>query len=96
MRLTLGRFFPGWLSDDNCSAKVVPPLVDMVEQAKKDWIFAQKYFNYVEDQDLIDYAVFLIMTTEKRYMYLLKKARIEGVTYSPFTMEPEKEACVGI
>lgn len=95
MGLALRRFFSEWSTGDSYKVKILPSLVEMVEQAKREWIFAQEYFNYVEDQDLVDYAVYLIITTEKKYMYLLKQARNEGITYSPIQLEPEN-ACSGI
>lgn len=63
--------------------------VQMVQEAKSDWIYAKAYFDMVSDTDLVDYAVYMIMAAEKRYMYLLKCARQEGATegivYSLYT-----------
>ena len=56
------------------------PLVRMVQDAKEDWIYAKRYFNMVDDVDLIDYAVYRIAATERKYMYLLKDAKQEGAT----------------
>lgn len=62
----------------------IPALLEGVEQARQDWIFAQRYFNEVTDEDLIEYAAYLIKTTEKKYLYLLKQARKQGIRGSLF------------
>lgn len=65
----------------------VPALPDAVEQARQEWLSAQNYYNSVSDSDLVDHAVYLMQAAEKKYMYLLKRARNEGVTYSPYSSE---------
>ena len=61
-----------------------PALPEIVEQARREWLAAQKYYNCVSDTDLVDHAVYLMQAAEKKYIYLLKKARSEGITYSPY------------
>ena len=56
-------------------------LLHLLEQAQKDWLHAQNYYDNVTDHDLIDYAAFLIKATEKKYNYLLKVARREGICF---------------
>ncbi|XER15602.1 hypothetical protein SATMO3_58970 [Sporomusa aerivorans] len=53
----------------------------VVDQARRDWLYAQNYYKTVTDPDLVDYAAFLIKAYERRYIYLLKKARQEGFYY---------------
>ncbi|XFO69106.1 hypothetical protein SPSIL_053350 [Sporomusa silvacetica DSM 10669] len=60
------------------------PLRDQLEQARHEWLSAQNYYNNVSDADLVDYAVYHIQATEKKYTYLLKRARHEGLRASPF------------
>ena len=62
----------------------LPSLPVVVEEARKEWLNAQEYYNTVSDQDLIDHAVYLMQAAEKKYMYLLKQARHTGVVYSPY------------
>lgn len=64
---------------------VMPALPDAIEQARREWLSAQRYYNSVSDSDLVDHAVYLMQAAEKKYIYLLKKARNEGVTYSPYS-----------
>jgi hypothetical protein len=62
----------------------LPSLPEVVEQARKEWLNAQDYYNTVSDEDLVDHAAFLMQAAEKKYMYLLKMARKQGITYSPY------------
>jgi len=64
----------------------LPSLPVVVEEARREWLNAQDYYNTVSDQDLIDHAVYLMQAAEKKYMYLLKQARHSGVVYSPYTI----------
>ena len=58
----------------------IPPLVQSIEEARQEWKFAQELFRTVPvDCDLIDYAIYMMQATEKRYMFLLKQAKQEGV-----------------
>ncbi|HWQ61116.1 MAG TPA: YaaL family protein [Negativicutes bacterium] len=72
------------LVDGDPGPAPVPALVDVVEQARREWLSAQNYYNSVSDTDLVDHAVYLMQAAEKKYIYLLKRARQEGVTHSPY------------
>ncbi|SHK27968.1 Protein of unknown function [Anaerobranca californiensis DSM 14826] len=50
-------------------------IMELVEEAKREWLAAKEYFENVSDPDLIDYAIHSIKATEKRYNYLLKKVK---------------------
>lgn len=67
----------GWLFE-NRTATPIPSLSEMIDQARKDWLYAQQFYNDVTDNDLIEYAVYLIKTTERKYIYLLKQAGRTG------------------
>jgi hypothetical protein len=51
---------------------------EMVAEAKRDWQSAMDYFNHVTDPDLVDHAIHAMEAAERKYTYLLKKARQEG------------------
>lgn len=70
---------------ENIEPRPLPPLSSVVEEARLEWLNAQYYYNTVSDQDLIDHAVYLMQAAEKKYMYLLKQARQEGIVCSPYT-----------
>lgn len=72
------------VENDPAPSASLPALAEVVEQAKREWLCAQNYYNSVSDTDLVDHAVFMMQAAEKKYMYLLKKARSEGITNSPY------------
>ncbi|MGE5582957.1 MAG: YaaL family protein [Bacillota bacterium] len=57
----------------------LPGLMEDLESARREWKHARLYFNSVTDPDLIDYAIFYMGATEKKYVYLLKQAREIGM-----------------
>lgn len=69
---------------ENTEPKPLPSLSLMVEEARQEWLDAQHYYDTVTDKDLVDHAVYLMQAAEKKYMYLLKKARQEGIVHSPY------------
>ncbi|TWH46157.1 YaaL family protein [Sporomusa sp. KB1] len=71
----------GFWDTEESSTKGKDSLTDIIEQARLEWIAAQSYYLTVTDPDLIDYSIFLIKACERRYMYLLKKARQEGIRH---------------
>jgi len=59
----------------------IPSLLDSVDKARQDWLTAKAYFDNVTDPDLVDHAIYGMDATEKKYVYLLKQARAEGLNY---------------
>lgn len=49
-----------------------------VKRALEEWQAAQNYFENVSDPDLIDFAIYDLEAAKRRYMYMLKKVRMEG------------------
>ena len=72
------------LEEEVPATKPLPSLPEVIEQARQEWQNAQCYYNAVSDTDLVDHAVYLMQAAEKKYVYLLKQARSQGVTYSPY------------
>ena len=83
MKTMLTNLAKGVLSQHTPAAKY-PSLMQQLEEARQEWLNAQNYYNNVSDTDLVDYAAYLIQAAEKKYNYLLKRARHEGLEYSPF------------
>lgn len=50
---------------------------DMVQQARREWLNARAFFESVSEPDLVDQAIYMIEAAERKYMYLLRKARQE-------------------
>jgi len=72
---------------DHVDPRPLPSLPFVVEEARREWLDAQYYYNTVTDQDLIDHAVYLMQAAEKKYIYLLKQARNAGAVYSPYARD---------
>jgi len=53
-------------------------LLRAIEKAHKEWQDARKMFNQVHDPDLIDHAIYTVEAAEKKYAYLIKKAKNAG------------------
>ncbi|EEG76574.1 DUF2508 family protein [Dethiobacter alkaliphilus] len=65
-------------------------LFDLVEDARQEWQAAMSHFNQVTDPDLVDHAIHAMEAAEKKYTYLLKKARREGYRL-PATLDALRE-----
>lgn len=83
MRTMLANLTNGFFSQPVPRPKY-QPLMQQIEEARHEWLSAQNYYNNVSDADLVDYAAYLMQAAEKKYTYLLKRARREGVQYPPF------------
>ncbi|MBD2845608.1 DUF2508 family protein [Paenibacillus sp. IB182496] len=51
------------------------PLLDELEEARRDWKNAHRHFEHAVGKDQIDYAIFAIEAAEKRYEMLLRRAK---------------------
>lgn len=85
------NFLDNLLENKLPEPKPAPRLADVVEQARQEWLAAQSYYNSVTDKDLVDHAVYLMQAAEKKYIYLLKQARRNGVTHSLYLPELSHE-----
>ncbi len=47
----------------------------LVEEARQEWQAAMSYFNHTAEPDLVDHAIHAMVAAEKKYTFLLKKAR---------------------
>ena len=56
--------------------------IESIIRARNDWMAAQNFFENVTDPDLIDYAIYDIEAAKRKYMYLLKQAKLNGITWS--------------
>lgn len=55
-------------------------LIREIEKARDEWVMAQSRLDSVTDPELIDHAIFMMEAAEKKFMYLLRKARRQGIT----------------
>lgn len=65
---------------NSVSSCALPSLAESVEHAREEWLDSRAYFETVSDPDLVDHAIYMMEAAEKRYVYLLKKARESGIT----------------
>jgi hypothetical protein len=65
-------------ASDPLKEEVEEELYDTVERARREWLAARSFFDSVTDPDLIDHAIYAVDAAEKKYLYLLKKARNSG------------------
>jgi hypothetical protein len=73
-------------SNDQLERQKNPGLLENLEIACRDWKYAKLYFNCVTDNDLIDHAIYNMDAMEKKYMYLLKRAREEGLNIDNYRL----------
>lgn len=55
-----------------------------VNNARREWQLAQHNFKFYTGTDLIDYGVYQLNAAEKKYMHLLKEARVQNITAEQF------------
>jgi hypothetical protein len=60
-------------------------LLNELQTAQKEWGYANQYFNLVTDPDLVDLAIYYMGVAEKKYIYLLKKARKSGACVEQYS-----------
>ncbi|EMT39636.1 Protein of unknown function [Thermoanaerobacter thermohydrosulfuricus] len=60
-------------------------LVNEVRQTIKELKDAEIYFQSVTDPDLVDYAIYRLESLKRKYIYLLKKAKKEGINFDNFS-----------
>lgn len=53
--------------------------VEEVEAARREWLGYRAYFDCVSDPELVDHAIYAVQAAERKYMYLLRRARMAGV-----------------
>jgi hypothetical protein len=46
-----------------------------LERAHRDWLAANRQFDYATDPELVDYAIYSLKAAEKQFVYLWKMAR---------------------
>lgn len=62
---------------------VQPSRLEVVQEAWREWQAARNYFDAVSDPDLVDHAIYLVEAAERKYGYLIKQAKAEGIEGSP-------------
>ena len=53
-------------------------ILSSLKQAEKEWKAKEEYFNHATDPDLVDFAIYDIEASRRKYTYLLKKLKKEN------------------
>jgi|GEM_PF-2184189 hypothetical protein len=62
-----------------------------IEEARKSWLSATRFFQYAVEQDEVDYAVYHLLAAEQRYSMLVKRAKaLKGVEWPAWTRSEER------
>lgn len=61
-------------------ADPISDLETAVAEARDEWLTAQRFFECVSEPDLVDQAIYTIEAAERKYMYLLRLAKNQGVS----------------
>jgi len=85
------REWKAWLAAFLNSVVLSEPIVEgelpnisaAVERARRDWLAAQTYFQSVSDPELVDHAIHLVEAAERKYIYLLRQARLDAALAGP-------------
>lgn len=65
-------------------------LPTLVEKARLEWEQTKMVFNEVNDPELIDHTIYAMEAAERKYMYLLKKAKREKVVNDRYFLHTEQ------
>lgn len=50
-------------------------MLENIYRAQKEWQEKEDYFNFATDPDLVDFAIYDIEASKRKYAYLLKLAK---------------------
>lgn len=67
----------GKIAEPHASTEVA--WAQAVELARREWIACRAYFDCVSDPELVDHAIYAVQAAERKYMYLLRKAKLAAV-----------------
>lgn len=66
-------------------------LRELVELARREWEQAKNLFEEAKEPDLVDHAIYSMEAAERKYMYLLKRAKEEKVVDTSYYQIKENE-----
>ncbi len=55
-------------------------LLECLKQAEEEWKEKEEFFNTVTEPDLIDYAIYDMEASKKKYTYFLKKIKEKDIS----------------
>jgi KaiC/GvpD/RAD55 family RecA-like ATPase len=51
--------------------------IQLIQDARNEWKEKEEYFRFVSDSDLVDFAIYDIEASKRKYRYLLKNFKKE-------------------
>lgn len=61
--------------DDKKQVQKTNDMLEKIQRAQKEWEDKENYFNFATDSDLVDFAIYDIEASKRKYAYLLKLAK---------------------
>ena len=55
-------------------------IIDAIEMARMEWENADKFFQFVKEPEMIDYAIYLQNAASVRYMHLIRLAKSNNIS----------------
>ena len=77
------------MDEDDGEAKEI---LDNLLQAQKELEIANRNFEFVQEQELIDFYIYQMKAAQTRYQYLLKKAKEKKINVEPLKRSKETVA----
>ncbi|MDR7869723.1 MAG: DUF2508 family protein [Tissierellaceae bacterium] len=50
-------------------------MLESIQRAQREWMDKENYFDFATDPDLVDFAIYDIEASKRKYAYLLKLAK---------------------
>lgn len=100
LKLSYARLRQAWRRRSPQPAKVTEPTdfpwAQAVEAARREWLACRAYFDCVSDPELVDHAIYAVQAAERKYMYLLRKAKLASVALDRPNGPEEAESWQGL
>lgn len=64
-------------------------IINAIEMAKIEWENAERYFQFVKEPEMVDYAIYLQNAASVRYMHLLRMAKDKKISSSYYNYMKE-------
>lgn len=61
--------------DKESKKDIEEDIYGLIQKAHNEWKMAKNIFNNASEPDLIDFAIYNMEAAEKKYVYLMKKAK---------------------
>lgn len=61
-------------------------IICSLEEAREEWHSASRFFQYVSEPDLVDYAIHKEDAAKSKFMYYLSKAKAQNIEVNWFYM----------